>query len=115
MTCVQTSPLNYDENKKSHWLSTFLRHTGGRRGYRYRQDGYFGIADVCRAFNEDRRARMIKSSEMLGGDLVRIVRLSDKARFTIWLEQGRPGWIRANQGHSLRNIEDSQVFERACR
>ncbi|GAB5363474.1 hypothetical protein AAMO2058_000886300 [Amorphochlora amoebiformis] len=90
----------------SHTLSYVLRHKAVDMGLHMTSDGYVKVSellklDVFRRFQEDEKD--LKSIQS-------IVTNCPKQRYAIKMEEGA-WWIRANQGHSIKNLDDTSMMK----
>ncbi len=104
-----TKVLSRVDTEKSKWLATLLRHRAKAAGVPYRKDGFMKVVDVFQRYvYEFRNTRGYRPFDCQ--QLARIVANSEKGRFSVWLEKGIMSWIRANQGHSLPDLDDTELF-----
>mmetsp|Transcript_29219 Transcript_29219/g.67264 ORF Transcript_29219/g.67264 Transcript_29219/m.67264 type:complete len:331 (-) Transcript_29219:48-1040(-) len=85
-------------------LTQLLRHTAMKYKLEMRTDGYVAVEDVL-------VCHPIANLECTMEELTAVVRDSDKQRFSLEEMDGRM-WIRANQGHSIKEVKDEQLLRR---
>jgi len=85
-------------------LTQLLRHTATKYKLEMRPDGYVAVDDVL-------VCPPIAKLECTKEEVTAVVRDSDKQRFSLEEMEGRM-WIRANQGHSIKEVEDEQLLRR---
>eukprot|EP01051_Picozoa_sp_SAG22_P032139 SAG22_NODE_13398_length_408_cov_0.831715_1_plen_114_part_01 len=89
-----------DQVRLSKNLSFLLRHGAEKAGLEMGADGYVPLADVL---------ALPQLSRWSAEDVREVVRTNDKQRFALE-RQGGVEVIRANQGHTLRTVEDEALL-----
>jgi len=85
-------------------MTQVLRHSAVKCGIHIRPDGYMTVEDLLKAKDVRKLSASLE-------DVQRIVKESDKQRFSIALLDD-VWWVRANQGHSMGNvIQNDLIFE----
>jgi RNA:NAD 2'-phosphotransferase (TPT1/KptA family) len=91
--------------RESKFLSYMLRHGAKEHSLQMTSDGFVEIDELLR-IPESRRFH-------LNLDVIKmIVNQNDKKRFELKLRENDKKWIiRASQGHSIKNLDDSQMMK----
>mmetsp|Transcript_76614 Transcript_76614/g.153804 ORF Transcript_76614/g.153804 Transcript_76614/m.153804 type:complete len:221 (-) Transcript_76614:221-883(-) len=99
---LQTKPLTREEKQLGRRLTQLLRH-GKPRRLPFRQDGFVQLTAV----------RTVPGFDSLDHTLAQaIVAEDNKQRFSLHMEQAGDWWIRANQGHTIKGLDDEQLLTR---
>jgi len=85
-------------------LTQVLRHKAANIGLHIRPDGYIVLDEVL-------SCSMMKKYKPTLEEIQAIVKTSDKQRFTLTEDSGSL-LIRANQGHSMQEVQDELLLER---
>lgn len=92
------------EESLSRMLTSILRHRAPEFGLEITEEGYIRLGDVL-------ALEMFASAGFVAPDVEALVARSDqKRRFTLAWWAGEP-WIRANQGHTIRTVQDEMLLE----
>ncbi|KIJ55657.1 hypothetical protein M422DRAFT_151974 [Sphaerobolus stellatus SS14] len=95
-------PANKQDERVSRTLSRILRHQAINEGVAMRSDGYVKVSDLV-------SLGVGKLHSVDFQTLERVVRNDNKSRYKMILEPDESNvpvwWIRANQGHSINNIQ----------
>ena len=100
---AQPSKLSTKRQVKiSKAMSYLLRHGAAEAGLQIRPDGYVVLTSL------------LEHTSLSGctvGDAVAVVSSNDKQRFSLYTDSATGIlWIRANQGHTLRAVQDSELL-----
>ncbi|KAI9260754.1 phosphotransferase KptA/Tpt1 [Phascolomyces articulosus] len=88
--------------KLSKLLSYILRHGAAKHKLTMRPDGYVVLSDIL---------ALAKFKTYTGEDIEHVVKTNDKQRFKL-TEIDSVWMIRANQGHSIKNVNQDELLER---
>ena len=82
-------------------MSYLLRHGAKKEGLVLRPDGYAKVSEVL-------QHKSLKGASE--AELQEIVTTNDKKRFALMTDAGGVLWVRANQGHTIRAVQDAELL-----
>ena len=94
----------------SHALSKVLRHDASKLGIRTESDGFAEFDDVIKAKSI---AYLLPQNVNVFDVIWQVVSTSAKVRFTLKQSENGKWKIRANQGHSMKHIQLSELCNQA--